>query len=311
MDLGHRVRDLAPHERAGHVRPATRRLVARPEVDLDRRVGGERTRAGIVPDVRVGSHRLDHDVGRGRRAGALAHLADPGPHRLAGQPLAVSPQLLAADLGLPEHGGGGAQGIEAGGRGAADAGHLGGGLVAPALGERPGVGDELDPGRTQAIGDPDRELRRDDRVADAQPLDRADAQLLLDLERRAAVGDQLVAAEVFVQQALEVGGVAGDSPVLERVGDHHAPAVGFEVQERIADRDRHLVTELRPAVRVAPDQQVHGVKLATGPGGRGCWGLSGGHIPALGPPARVNAGSAPYVGHIPALDDRLSSSAGL
>jgi hypothetical protein len=59
---------------------------------------------------------------------------------------------------------------------------------------------------------------------------------------------------IIGQQALEVRRRLGDAIVLQRVGHHDAMAVGLEVEERIADAQRHLVAHRGRAQGVAVDQ---------------------------------------------------------
>ena len=79
----HLLADLTDDERPGHVRPAARLLVARPEIDDDREAGRQRARARVVTEPTPG--RGDDDVRRRRRAAGLASVAHGGPNRRRGQ----------------------------------------------------------------------------------------------------------------------------------------------------------------------------------------------------------------------------------
>ena len=181
-------------------------------------------------------------------------------HHLRGQPIVALPQLLAPDSRLADHRRGLAQRLNCSVGGAADAGHLDPGLVAPALREQLFGRGELDAVRPQPIGQRHRELRRNGRVADAESGNRTEAHLLFDLPLGMTRGDQLVPSEVVDQQALELGGLGRDPRVLERVGEDSAAAVGFEVEEGISDRHRHLVAERRGGLGIAVDENVHRTK---------------------------------------------------
>ena len=57
---------------------------------------------------------------------------------------------------------------------------------------------------------------------------------------------------------------AGEPLLFERVGEHDPATVALHVQERVSDRDGHLVPERRAALGVAVDQDVHArVQLRT------------------------------------------------
>ena len=82
----------------------------------------------------------------------------------------------------------------------------------------------------------------------------ADVELAIDLLARQPFGDQLVAAELLAEQALELRRLLGDAVDLEHVGEHRPAAIGLEVEERVADPERHLVAQLGRAQRVAADE---------------------------------------------------------
>ena len=132
VQLSDRIRQVAADERPRHVRPAPRGLVLRPQVDADRRVRGQRARAGLVPDVVAGAHRRDDDVlGRGR-AGTCADLAHVATHRLRRQHLAAVPQLVTVDVSLAQQARRLRHPRQGGVRSAPDPGHLGAALPPPA-----------------------------------------------------------------------------------------------------------------------------------------------------------------------------------
>ena len=62
---------------------------------------------------------------------------------------------------------------------------------------------------------------------------------------------------------MELEAEAFEARSLERAHDQVADAVVLGIEEGVADRDRHLVTQLRGAQRVRVDQDVrHGGTLA-------------------------------------------------
>ena len=96
-------------------------------------------------------------------------------------------------------------------------------------------------GGTRAVGDP--ELAHG-----------ADVQLAVDRSVGQPLGDQLVAAELLAEQTLELRRLLGDAVDLEHVGEDRPAPIDLEVQERVADPERHLVAHLGRAQRVAADE---------------------------------------------------------
>jgi len=78
------------------------------------------------------------------------------------------------------------------------------------------------------------------------PLGIGDPFLYLETNGRRAV----------LTNVLEVGRRLGDAVVLERVGDHDPATVGLQIEERIADAQRHLVAHRGRARRVAVDEHA-------------------------------------------------------
>ena len=196
--------------------------------------------------------------------GAGADLVDLLAHCLGAQLVAVEQQSLAIDLRPAQHRRRlGHRGDSCIGR-AANACHLGRGLASPAFGvQQLSSGVVLDVGLAQMVAECDRELRRHDRLLDPERLDHAAAQLAVDLAGGSAAADQLIAAELVPEQALEIRCSAGDPIDLERVGQHRTTVAGLQIQERVADRDRHLVAHRRRGPRVAVDENIHSGKAGT------------------------------------------------
>ena len=82
----------------------------------------------------------------------------------------------------------------------------------------------------------------------------AEVQLAIDLLVGQPLGDELVAAELLAEQALELRRLLGDAVDLEHVGEDRPAAIDLEVEERVADPERDLVAQLGRAQRVAADE---------------------------------------------------------
>ena len=242
-------RDRAVDERPRHVRPAAAGLVARPQVDLDRQVRRQRPGAGIVAAV-AGQRGHDHDVPRSGSARRGAGLADRRPHRLRRQrlpsrsPSRAAPRISASPAG------------QAGlGRalGAPDALELSRVLHAPPRLHRVRVDRDADARGAQPIGDRHRQCRRARRPPSG-PTARPRAPPSPD--RRSSNDEpllhQLVEAEVLGEQQLRrrAAPPGSASPSSELVRTQRPSVVGHE-QERVDDRERHLVPQRRRADRVA------------------------------------------------------------
>ena len=68
--------------------------------------------------------------------------------------------------------------------------------------------------------------------------------------------DELVRADILEREHLQVGAEVAHATRLERADHDGAPPADLGVEERVGDRQRHLVPELRRAHRVADDQHV-------------------------------------------------------
>ena len=122
------------------------------------------------------------------------------------------------------------------------------------------VGADLDPALAQAVRDLEREGRRRHRGRDTELLAGEQRHLAVDLLEDQAPERHLVGAELLEGTHLE----ARDAEIartgdLERIEDRDPRAVPLEVEERVRNGQRHLVTDLRVPDRVAGDDQVrHG-----------------------------------------------------
>ena len=146
----------------------------------------------------------------------------------------------------------------------ADPGELGVGLVAAPPVEPLVVDRELHAAAAQEVRDRDREAGRHERRAHAHALHRAREELELDLVAGQALRDQLAAAELLAQDALDVGRGRREAVGLQDVRQHDPAAVVLGVEERVADGDRELVAQLGRAQRVADDEDVgHAVTPAS------------------------------------------------
>jgi hypothetical protein len=187
--------------------------------------------------------------------GATMMSSGAGAQRLGGQHLAVEAQRVAVDLGPTQHA---RRLVQAGHRrmrGAPDARQLGIGLAAPALDEQLVVGRELDALGAQAIGHCERKVGWHHGRGDPELPHGADVELAIDRLPGQSLGDELVAAELLTEQALELRRLPGDAVDLEHVGEDRPAAVGLQVEEGVADPERHLVAHLGGAQRVADDEQ--------------------------------------------------------
>src|SRR6185436_8608277 len=97
---------------------------------------------------------------------------------------------------------------------------------------------------------------RHGRLRDAYPAHAAQRDLELDLPVRLPRREQIVESEREGRDELRLDACLGDAWPLE-VGDHDVLAtVLLAVEERIAERQRQLVAQLRVTDRVAVDENV-------------------------------------------------------
>jgi hypothetical protein len=140
--------------------------------------------------------------------------------------------------------------------GPADALELGVVLDAAALIEELAVGRQLEAVRAQVLREHERERVRDRRVRDADLLHAAKRQFERDLPVLEAGVEQFVQPEPERRDQLGVDACLLEPRPFEVGDDDVLPPVDLRVQERVAERERHLVPELRMANRVAVDQDV-------------------------------------------------------
>ena len=103
---------------------------------------------------------------------------------------------------------------------------------------------------------PEREGQRDGRLAQAERLRGLDPERRPELVRTKPLRDQRLVIELLERVLLELAAELLDPTDLERADDDVPPPPDLGVEERIADRDRHLVAQLGRAHRVADDQDV-------------------------------------------------------
>jgi hypothetical protein len=65
------------------------------------------------------------------------------------------------------------------------------------------------------------------------------------------------------EETLQIRGLTGDARVLQRVGDHDSATFGLGVEERFADRDRHLMLKRRRGLAVTENEEIHGAQRRT------------------------------------------------
>ena len=242
------------HPGARHVGPAARRLVLRPQVEADRCVRGQRPAAGVVADGVAGAHRRHDDVVGSRRAQARAHLGARGSAALGGEHLArrsagrrrstsASRSTRAALLDTP---------ATAACGGAADAGQLG--VASCGAGARRRARRRASARRPRRAGD--RRPRAGSRAAPrrcAIPSSRTartySSRSIASQDSPAAMSSSRPNCSPSMRSSS--GACARDAVDLEHVGEDDPAAIGLEVEERVADRERHLVAQLGRAQRVA------------------------------------------------------------
>ena len=109
----------------------------------------------------------------------------------------------------------------------------------------------------------DGERRRHGSLVDPELATSAHRDLELDLPSLLALREELVGSELLERHDLELRGLLAYPRDLERVQDGGAPVALLGVEERVRNRDRHLVPKLGRADRVAVDQDVgHGAILS-------------------------------------------------
>jgi hypothetical protein len=200
---GHLVRHVACDEASSHVRPAAAPLVAGPQVDDDRQIGGKRPGAGIMPAAGQRGHH--HDVRGRRRARRRARRADLRPDRLSRQRLAVAEQPAALAIGAANERLGGRHASLSRALRTADASQLRRVLDTAACLHRSGVDFDANARVAQSVGDRDRQIARNDRIPEAPPSHGGDRRLELGLIARHAVLHELVEPKLVEQKQLRVG----------------------------------------------------------------------------------------------------------
>ena len=237
--LGH---GLAGDEGACHVRPAAARLVARPEIDVDRQSRGERTATRLVP-VALPDRRDDH-IGRARRSMRGARLAQNEANVLGEEQLAVHLEAaFGSGLGTSEQLGRCGHPRLGGPLCDSDALELDRRLRAPPQLDCCIVDGQDDPVLAQAVAEPQRKVGRDDRLADADLPHGAELDLTARFVHRQAALDELLVAELEVVQQLGVGQLTLYAVRLEARSQDVQSPVDLGVEQRIADRDRNLVPQ--------------------------------------------------------------------
>ncbi len=197
----------------------------------------------------------DDELVRGRPVVAerpLDGLLDP----LARELLPVEHELARGAIGRAQELETRAQAGLGGTAGPANPLELGLVLDAAAPGELRLVDRQLDPARAEIVGVAGREGRRHDGALHAEPASRGEPDLPPELRLGEAARDQLVVPELLERVHLEIGSEVVDPSLLHRADRHEALAADLRVEQRIGDRDRHLVPQLGAAHRVADDQGV-------------------------------------------------------
>ncbi len=143
-----------------------------------------------------------------------------------------------------------------GSRRSADPRDLGGRLAPASIGEEARVDDELDADGAKPVGETDGEALGHERPPEPEALDHLDGEPGADLVGIDALADERVGREGLARDQLDPGVDGRDPVALDAPDDRHAPPTRLGVDERIDDRDRHVVTQVRRALRVADDQHV-------------------------------------------------------
>ena len=138
----------------------------------------------------------------------------------------------------------------------ADARQLGLVLDPAAPVEELAVGRQLDAALAQEIGQLQRKRVRHDRLGEPDVLDTAHRELEVDLPVLLPGVEQLVEAEAERRDQLGVDTCFLQARPFEIRDDDVAASVLLHVEERIAERQRHLVAQLGMADRVAVDEHV-------------------------------------------------------
>src|SRR3954454_825747 len=195
--LGH----VAHNEGARHVRVERGGVVAREDVDHERRAGPYWSRAHVVTDraLRPGGD----DVLVGRRVVNREDDVHVRLHALDGELLAVEQQLGAADLRAPEELSARVHGRLRRSLRPSHPRELSLGLGATALGEEIPVDGELDAVGPAPVREPDREVLRHARPFQPEDGDGPQRELRVELGRVDPGRDQLVDAELVVGMDLE------------------------------------------------------------------------------------------------------------
>jgi hypothetical protein len=179
--------------------------------------------------------------------------------RSCGQLLAVAlQQPVGARAGLAQHRACRGHAGVCGRLRAADSRQLGRRLRAAAHLERRAVDGQLDTVCAQPVGDGERELGRHERRVHAGATNGARHHLELGIVAWHPAADQVEEAELVHQHELRVRQGPRDALALEHVGEDQRRTVAPDEEERVADRQRHLVAKRGGALGVAVDEKcVH------------------------------------------------------
>ena len=246
MPLDELAGRLAEHERARHVGVAPGFAVARPDVDHDRLARPDLAGAAVVPDRGLRAVRDDEVVARA--AVVDERLRDRRLQALRGERRAVR-LPVAEEVGRDAHPRLGSPLC------AAHSGELALVLDAPPLRKELPVGLELDALGTQPVGEADGEGVRHDGARQAERLDAAREDLVVDVGAAQAGADELV-QPVLVEGVHDEAGELAEPRQLEGGRDHVPLTSELEVDERVANGERHLVPKRRLPQRVAVDQHA-------------------------------------------------------
>ena len=247
VPLAHVVGHVADDEGARHVRVDRGGVVAREDVDDERRVRPDRARSHVVTDRALRAGRDDVLVGgRVVRGEDDVHVR---LHALDRELLAVEQQLVAADLRAPEQLATRVHRRLGGTLRPPHPRELGLGLGAPAVVEELLVDVELDPVGAEAVGEPDGEVRRARSRASARGSPTARSASCASSSRR-SIPDchQLVEAELLGHVDVEEPELA-EAGGLHRADEDVPAAVLLGVEERIGHAERHRMPHVRRSGR--------------------------------------------------------------
>ena len=157
----------------------------------------------------------------------------------------LTQQPVAIDRGIAQRSGGRAHRIDRHARRPPDPRHLRIGLAPPPLAEQLPVDLQLDSRGAKPVGDRERKRRRHDGAADAERTRGTHADLNVDLGGRTSLAEQLATAECFFHQQLQIRRYTCDPRLLQSVRNHRPAPARLQVEERVTDREGHLVPEIR------------------------------------------------------------------